>query len=214
MSAITLTAAMDQLPLVAILRGIIPEQVIEIANVIKEAGFRVIEVPLNSPEPYASIHALSECMGDEVLIGAGTVLDMEQVDRVSAAGGRIIISPNVNTDVIGYSKEQGLYSLPGFYTPTEAFAAIRAGADALKMFPADTLGPRGLKAMSAVLPSIPVLPVGGVSADSMSDFIQAGARGFGLGSGLYKAGMDTEAVKVNAEAYVDAYRQVYPKPAI
>lgn len=209
MTGISLDTAMAQLPLVAILRGVTPDEVLEIARVIKAAGFHIIEVPLNSPDPFASIQTLTESMGEEVLIGAGTVLNVEQVDRVQAAGGRIVISPNVDTEVITYSKKKGLYAVPGFYTPTEAFAAIHAGADAIKLFPADTLGPNGLKAMMAVLPSIPILPVGGVAANnnSMGDFVKAGAQGFGLGSGLYKAGMTCAEVKANAEDYVAAYRQ-------
>ncbi|MBR9912749.1 MAG: 2-dehydro-3-deoxy-6-phosphogalactonate aldolase [Gammaproteobacteria bacterium] len=210
MTELTLAAALQQLPLVAILRGVTTQEVLAIAKVIKAAGFGVIEVPLNSPDPYASIKLLADSMGDEVLIGAGTVLDCEQVDRVAAAGGRLIISPHADTEVIAYSKQQGLYSVPGFYTPTEAFAAIKAGADALKLFPADTLGAQGLKAMTAVLPpAMPILPVGGVAAESgcMGDFLKAGAKGFGLGSGLYKAGMSVEAVQANAEAYVTAWQK-------
>ncbi|MEZ9236725.1 2-dehydro-3-deoxy-6-phosphogalactonate aldolase [Shewanella sp. 10N.286.52.A9] len=204
---ISLTDALKELPLVAILRGVTPEEVIAIADVLVAAGYRVIEVPLNSPNPYESIKRLSEKYGDSVVIGAGTVVSKEQVDLVKEAGGRIIISPHADIDIIQYSKKLSLYSVPGFLNPTEAYAAINAGADSLKLFPADTVGPKGLKAMSVVLPKeIPILPVGGVSPNTMKAFLDAGASGFGLGSGLYKAGMSVEQTKQNALSYVDGYQ--------
>ncbi|WP_282167603.1 2-dehydro-3-deoxy-6-phosphogalactonate aldolase [Shewanella japonica] len=204
---ISLTDALKELPLVAILRGVTPEEVIAIADVLVAAGYRVIEVPLNSPNPYESIKRLSEKYGDSVVIGAGTVVSKEQVDLVKEAGGRIIISPHADIDIIQYSKKLSLYSVPGFLNPTEAYAAINAGADSLKLFPADTVGPKGLKAMSVVLPKeMPILPVGGVSPSTMKAFLDAGASGFGLGSGLYKAGMSVEQTKQNALSYVEGYQ--------
>ncbi|QHJ11591.1 2-dehydro-3-deoxy-6-phosphogalactonate aldolase [Paraglaciecola mesophila] len=207
MSLMTLHEALNELPLVAILRGITPDEVVDVAKTLQEQGFNVIEVPLNSPQPYESIKRLVAAFGDTLIIGAGTVLSCAQVDEVAAAGGRIIISPNVNPDVIRHTKSKGLFSVPGFYTVSEAFSAIDAGADAIKLFPADTIGATGLKGMMAVLPSsVPVLPVGGVSNTTMEGFITAGAAGFGLGSGLYKAGMTVEQVTDNAKGYVNAWR--------
>ncbi|ARD22243.1 2-dehydro-3-deoxy-6-phosphogalactonate aldolase [Shewanella japonica] len=204
---ISLTDALKELPLVAILRGVTPEEVIAIADVLVAAGYRVIEVPLNSPNPYESIKRLSEKYGESVVIGAGTVVSKEQVDLVKEAGGRIIISPHADIDIIQYSKKLSLYSVPGFLNPTEAYAAINAGADSLKLFPADTVGPKGLKAMSVVLPKeMPILPVGGVSPSTMKAFLDAGASGFGLGSGLYKAGMSAEQTKQNALSYVEGFQ--------
>lgn len=207
MNPITLNAAMAEIPLIAILRGVKPDEVLEIARAIFQAGIKTIEIPLNSPEPYKSIEILQQAMGDEAVIGAGTVTKVEQVEKIHAVGGRLIVSPNTNIAVIKRSKQLGLYSAPGFYTPSEAFAAIEAGADVLKMFPADTLGTAGLKAISVVLPpDMPIFPVGGVNVDNMADFIAVGASGFGLGSGLYKAGMTVEQVASNAQAYVNAFK--------
>lgn len=207
MSSMTFQAAMNALPLVAILRGITPDEVVAVAKALQKEGFNIIEVPLNSPQPFESIKRLVETFGDTLIIGAGTVLSCAQVDEVQKVGGRIIISPNVNPDVIRHAKARGLYSVPGFYTVSEAFSAIEAGADGIKLFPADTLGAAGLKGMMAVLPKdVPVLPVGGVSNETMSGFIEVGAGGFGLGSGLYKAGMSVEQVTENARGYVSACR--------
>ena len=207
MKKLSFKSAMSALPLVAILRGVQAYEVIAIAQVLKDAGFKIIEVPLNSPNPYASIKLLNEHFGDELIVGAGTVLSCEQVDLVKQAGGEIIIAPNVDTQVIRYAKQLGLYCVPGFYTPSEAFSALAAGADAIKMFPADTLGAKGLKAMMAVIPKDTlVLPVGGVSAQTMGDFLAAGAQGFGLGSGLYQAGMHKDEVATRAKGYVEAYQ--------
>lgn len=213
MKPITLNAAMAEIPLIAILRGVQPHEVLEIAQIIFQAGIKVIEIPLNSPEPYKSIEFLQQALGDEAVIGAGTVTSVEQVEGIHAVGGRLIVSPNTRVAVIKRSKQLGLYSAPGFYTPSEAFAAIEAGADALKMFPADTLGTKGLKAISVVLPpDMPIFPVGGVNADNMADFMAAGASGFGLGSGLYKAGMTAAQVGANATAYVTAIQNAKSAP--
>lgn len=207
MSQITLKSALKKLPLVAIIRGVKPTEVLDIANALKQAGFSIIEVPLNSPNPFKSIQIMAEEMGDEVLIGAGTVTSIKHADQVQQAGGRLIVSPNINVEVIKHSKQLGLYSLPGFYTPSEAFTAIEAGADGLKMFPADTLGVKGLKAMSVVLPpQMPIFAVGGVNAGNMADYLAVGAAGFGLGAGIYKPGMSADQVFENAKTYVEAYQ--------
>jgi len=178
-------------PLVAILRGLPPEEAEAVGGVLVAAGFRCLEVPLNSPRPLESIAILQRAFGDVALVGAGTVLSPADVDAVAGAGGRIVISPNANPDVIRATKAAGLLSLPGFFSPTEAFAAIDAGADGLKLFPADSGGLAMLKAIRAVLPSaVPVMPVGGVDADTIAAFRAAGAAGFGIGSWLYAPGRD------------------------
>ena len=205
----TLNSALDILPLIAIIRGVKPDEILAVASVIQDAGFHIIEVPLNSPNAYESIKIISDAMGDDILIGAGTVLTVGQVEMVKQAGGRLIISPNTNPVVIKHSKKLGLYSVPGFYTPSEAFTAIDAGADALKMFPADTLGVVGYKAMKVILPrDIPVLPVGGVTENNMADYLKAGVAGFGIGSGIYKAGMNIDQIRKNANLLVRGYRQL------
>jgi 2-dehydro-3-deoxyphosphogalactonate aldolase len=188
-------------PLIAILRGIKPAEAVEIAVVLVETGFSIIEVPLNSPEAYASIMRLAKRFGDRVLVGAGTVTDWEQVSRVADAGGRIIVMPHADERVVEAAKRRNLYVTPGFATPTEAFRMIEAGADAIKLFPAEANPPKVLKAMRAVLPAdVPILPVGGITPQSMKDYWEAGAGGFGLGSALYKPGMDaTQVAKTAAE---------------
>jgi 2-dehydro-3-deoxyphosphogalactonate aldolase len=176
-------------PLVAILRGIRPAEALEVGTVLVETGFRIIEVPLNSPEPYASIMRLSKRFGRDVLVGAGTVTDWEQVPKVSDAGGRIIVMPHADERVVEAAKRRNLFVVPGFATPTEGFRMIQAGADAIKLFPAEANPPRVLKAMRAVLPKeVPILPVGGITPLNMKDYWDAGADGFGLGSALYKPG--------------------------
>ena len=181
--------ALAQCPLVAILRGIQPDEAVEVGTTLIAAGFTLIEVPLNSPEPLVSIAHLREACGGRAIIGAGTVLTEDEVAAVADAGGEIVISPNANKDVIVAAKRQGMVSLPGIATPTEGFTALDAGADALKLFPAEVLSPAVLKAMRAVLPAdVPVLPVGGIGADNMAAYVAAGADGFGMGSSLYKPG--------------------------
>lgn len=205
MKPISLTAAMQDVPLIAILRGIQPHEVLAIGEAIFAAGIKVIEIPLNSPEAYKSIEILQQALGQVAVIGAGTVTKIEQVEALHKIGARLIVSPNTNAALIKRSKQLGLYSVPGFYTPSEAFIAIEAGADALKMFPADTLGMVGFKAISVVLPpEIPIFPVGGVTVDNLKDYMQAGARGFGLGSGIYKVGMTAKQVAENSAVYVAA----------
>ncbi|WP_294263202.1 2-dehydro-3-deoxy-6-phosphogalactonate aldolase [uncultured Sphingomonas sp.] len=196
------------LPLVAILRGIEPHEVVGIGDALVEAGFILIEVPLNSPDPFTSIEALARAQGDRAMIGAGTVLTTEDVARVADAGGRMVISPDTNIDVIAETARRGLASLPGYFTPSEAFAAIRAGATALKLFPAEAASPQVLKAQRAVLPrEVPVLAVGGIAPDTMAPWRAAGADGFGLGSALYRRGATARQVGDAARAFVTAWRE-------
>jgi 2-dehydro-3-deoxyphosphogalactonate aldolase len=190
------------LPLVAILRGVKPDEVIDIAEVLVEAGFHIIEVPLNSPRPLSSIENLSAHFGDRLLTGAGTVMDCASVLEVAAAGGRLIVMPHADPKVVETAKSQGLYALPGFATPTEAFRMLAAGADGLKLFPAEANPPPVLKAMRAVLPAeTQVLPVGGITPEKLAAYWNAGANGFGLGSALYAPGMSVEKVSGNAAAF-------------
>jgi len=194
-----------QCPLVAILRGIAPGEAEAIGDALFEGGIRIIEVPLNSPDPLDSIARLSARFGDRALIGAGTVLDVEQVAAVNAAGGRLIVSPSTDPRVIAATAAAGLVSCPGFFTPSEAFAAIAAGAHALKLFPAEAASPAVIKAQRAVLPNaIPLLVVGGIGPDSMVAWLAAGADGFGLGSGLYKPGQSPAKTLEHARGYVAA----------
>lgn len=189
-------------PLIAILRGVKPGEVVAIAEVLIDAGISIIEVPLNSPEPLDSIAALSSACGRRAIVGAGTVLVPEMVDAVAAAGGTLIISPNMEEAVIGRASQQGLVSIPGIGTVTEAFKALEAGAAALKLFPAEAYRPEVVKAMRAVLPKdVRILPVGGVTADGMRPWREAGAAGFGLGSALYKTGDTPQQVALNAAAF-------------
>ena len=193
-------------PLVAILRGVQPHEVVEIATELIDAGFGIIEVPLNSPDPLNSIGKLAETFGSKAIIGAGTVLTANEVDQVMDAGGRLIVSPNMNETVIRRTKERDGLSYPGVFTPTEAFSAIDAGADALKFFPASLHGPEGVKAIKAVLPpSMPVFAVGGVSVPTIGDWLKAGTNGFGIGSNVYKIGWKAEKVASEAAAFVQAY---------
>ena len=199
---------LEQCPLIAIIRGVAPDEAEAIGAAIREAGIVIIEVPLNSPRPLDSIARLARSLGDDALIGAGTVLDPADVSRVQDAGGRIIVSPDTNPGVIEAAAAAGLVSAPGYFTPSEAFQAIRAGAHALKFFPAEAATPAVVKAQKAVLPKqVPLLVVGGVSPDSMQKWLDAGADGFGLGSGVYRPGQSAEQTAVNARAYVDALQR-------
>ena len=192
-------------PLVAIIRGVTPDQAEGVGEALYAAGIRIIEVPLNSPDPLKSIERLADSLGERALVGAGTVLKASQVADVQAAGGRLIVSPNTNADVIAATVAAGLVSCPGFFTPTEAFAALAAGAYALKLFPAEAATPAVVKAQRAVLPrDVPLLVVGGVKADGLAAWLDAGADGFGLGSGLFKPGDTPEQVLDQARAYVAA----------
>jgi 2-dehydro-3-deoxyphosphogalactonate aldolase len=192
-------------PFVAILRGVRPEEVVPVAQAVVEAGWCVIEVPLNSPAPFASIARLSEALAADILVGAGTVRTPAEVDRVAEAGGRLIVMPHADVAVIAHAARRGLIVLPGVHTATEAFAAIDAGADALKLFPAEIGGPPLLKALRAVLPKqVPVLPVGGVAPDTVAVWRAAGAAGFGVGSALYRPGDDAATVGGRARDFVAA----------
>ncbi len=200
-----LAAAMAACPLVAVLRGIRPDEVEAVGAALVAAGIRIIEVPLNSPEPYVSITRLSALATPEVLIGAGTVLDVDAVARVAAAGGELVVSPSTDAAVIGASVAAGLVSMPGFFTPSEAFAAIAAGAHALKFFPAEAGSPAVLKALRAVLPrAIPVLAVGGMTPDGLAAWRAAGADGFGVGGSLFTPGQSAAAVGETAARFVAA----------
>ncbi len=201
----TFTHWLEQCPLVAILRGIHPTEAVEIAAVLHNSGFAIVEVPLNSPDPMESINRIADRFGDSVLVGAGTVLDPAAVDDVAAAGGRLIVMPHADPVVVERAKRLGLIAVPGMATLTEAFAMIRAGADALKLFPAEAHPPMVLKAMRAVLPpDVPVLPVGGIVAESMDGYFDAGASGFGLGSALYRPGDTPAAVSEKAHRFIEA----------
>jgi 2-dehydro-3-deoxyphosphogalactonate aldolase len=196
------------LGLVAILRGVAPDAVLGIAQVLIDAGFKIIEVPLNSPQPIDSISRLSARFGAQALIGAGTVTTADDVTAVAAAGGRLIVMPHSDLAVIAAAKRAGLFVVPGIATPTEAFAALAAGADGLKLFPAEALPAAVLKAMRAVLPpQTMVFPVGGITPTSMAEYRQAGAAGFGLGSALYKPGDGPAAVAAKAAAFVAAWHK-------
>ena len=196
------------LGLVAILRGVAPDAVLGIAQVLIDASFKIIEVPLNSPQPIDSIGRLSARFGAQALIGAGTVTTADDVTAVAAAGGRLIVMPHSDLAVIAAAKRAGLFVVPGIATPTEAFAALTAGADGLKLFPAEALPAAVLKAMRAVLPpQTMVFPVGGITPTSMAEYRQAGAAGFGLGSALYKPGDGPAAVAAKAAAFVAAWHK-------
>lgn len=192
-------------PFLAILRGVRPEEVVPIARAVVEAGWCVIEVPLNSPAPFASIARLSEALAADILVGAGTVRTPTEVDRVAEAGGRLIVMPHADSRVIAQARRRGLIVLPGVFTATEAFAAIEAGADALKLFPAEAGGPPLLRALRTVLPAeVPLLPVGGMVPETVPAWRAAGAAGFGVGSALYRPGDGAAAVAGRARAFTAA----------
>lgn len=193
-------------PLVAILRGIEPKDAADVLAALIGAGIAIVEVPLNSPEPLSSIRIMAEAANRRAWIGAGTVLTVDEVDAVAAAGGGFIVSPNVDGQVIRKSKARGLGSFPGVFTASEALAAAAAGADGLKFFPASLLGPDGIKAIGVVLPkTMPLLAVGGVDAGNIAAYRKAGVAGFGLGSNLYRPGMSAADVGRHAKAMVAAY---------
>lgn len=195
------------LPLIAILRGVTPAEAPAITEALIAAGITKIEVPLNSPDPLESIGILARRFGGEAVIGAGTVLTVDEVHAVADSGGRLIVSPNCDTDVIAATKALQMHSWPGIFTPTEAFAALKAGADGLKLFPGSMAGPSGLAAMRAILPQgALVYAVGGAGPDNFDAWIKASADGFGLGSALYKPGMNAGDVSERARKIVAAYR--------
>lgn len=204
-----LAAAMAELPLVAILRGIRPDEAKTIGAALVAAGFRLIEVPLNSPDPFRSIEILAERFGGEAVIGAGTVTRVHDAERVVESGGRLVVMPHSDPDVIRAAKAAGAWCLPGVATPTEGFAAIRAGADGLKLFPGESLPPSAVKAWKAVFPpAVALLPVGGISPETMAGYVAAGAAGFGIGSALYKPGIDAAQISGRAAAFVEAWRAI------
>jgi 2-dehydro-3-deoxyphosphogalactonate aldolase len=204
-----LTPWLQPLPLVAILRGLVPDEAVATGRAIVEAGFRVLEVPLNSPQPFDSIALLAEALGDDVLVGAGTVMTPVHVEAVAKADGRLIVMPHADTTVIRAAKAAGLLCVPGVATPTEAFAALAAGADGLKLFPAEQSSPAVLKAWRAVLPrDVPVLPVGGIAPDNMAPWVAAGAAGFGIGSALFAPGRTLDDTAQRARAFARAWNNL------
>lgn len=201
-----------QCPVIAILRGIRPEEAESIGRALEESGIKIVEVPLNSPDPLESIATLARVFGDRMLVGAGTLTEPAQVVEVARAGGRLIVTPHADVSIVRAAKEASLLAVPGFFNPTEAFALLKAGADAIKLFPAELLGPPMLKALRAVLPKeAMVLPVGGVDAKSMPAWKAAGADGFGAASSLYGPGDDPETVRRKAVALVESARELRRK---
>jgi 2-dehydro-3-deoxyphosphogalactonate aldolase len=192
--------ARARLPLVAILRGIAPEEAVAVGEALVATGFTLIEVPLNSPRPFESIALLAERLAGRAVIGAGTVLDLAGVDGAAAAGATLILAPNTDAEVIAHAHRSGLTAMPGIATASEAFAAMRAGAAALKLFPANMLGAGTIAAWRAVLPPVPIFAVGGIDSGSYAEFKAAGVAGFGIGTALYKPGMDAAEVARRAEA--------------
>ncbi len=206
-----LAQAMAQLPLIAILRGLTPAEAPAVGQALVDSGFALIEVPLNSPDPLHSIAALAQ-QQPQALIGAGTVLNAQQVKDVHAAGGRLIVSPNFNPAVVAQALALGMVALPGVATPSEAFAALDAGAHGLKLFPAEMISPATVKALRAVLPKeVALMPVGGITPDNMAPYLAAGANGFGLGSALYAPGRSAAQVAAQATAFVQAFRQAHTR---
>ncbi|MBV8769759.1 MAG: 2-dehydro-3-deoxy-6-phosphogalactonate aldolase [Hyphomicrobiales bacterium] len=201
--------AFEELPLIAILRGLRPEEAVDIATALFNAGLRILEVPLNSPSPLASIERIAAQFDEKMLIGAGTVLDAKAVAEVADAGARLIVSPNFETTVVRATKERGLVSIPGIATPSEAFAALGAGADALKLFPAEMIAPNVVRSIRAVLPKeARLIPVGGIAPETMPAYREAGADGFGIGSALFKPGMSLKEVAAAAAKFVELMRKV------
>lgn len=199
-------------PMVAILRGVKPDEVEAIAEALAESGILVVEVPLNSPQPFDSIGRLAKCFGDTLLVGAGTVMSVEAVQSVHDVGGKLIVTPHADVTVTAKAKASKMFAVPGFFTPTEAFALLGAGADALKLFPAEAVAPAVLSAMRAVFPpDTAVLAVGGVNTATIAPWRAAGAAGFGVGSSIYKPGISPADVRVKAKALVAALRDADTK---
>ncbi|WP_142850938.1 2-dehydro-3-deoxy-6-phosphogalactonate aldolase [Telmatospirillum sp. J64-1] len=196
-------------PLVAILRGVAPEQAVEVGQSIARTGIRILEVPLNSPDPFVSIARMADALGETCLVGAGTVTSVAAVDEVARAGGRLIVCPHTDVAVIRRAKELDMACLPGIATPSEAFAALGAGADGLKLFPAEAMPPAVLRAMRTVLPTgTLLLPVGGITPESMAAYKAAGAAGFGIGSALYSPKLTVEEIAARAADFVAAWRKL------
>ncbi|MBT6138230.1 MAG: 2-dehydro-3-deoxy-6-phosphogalactonate aldolase [Rhodospirillaceae bacterium] len=207
-----MTAFTDRLlecPLIAILRGVRPQEAPAIAEALLAAGIRIVEVPLNSPNPINSIKAIAETVGKSMLVGAGTVLDPRDIPKIAAVGGELIVSPHADATVVREAKDLGLVAVPGMATPTEGFRMLDAGADALKLFPAEANPPAVVKAMAAVFPvGTAILPVGGITQDNMSGYLDAGARGFGLGSALYRPGATADEVAAKANEFMTALNAI------
>jgi 2-dehydro-3-deoxyphosphogalactonate aldolase len=202
-----LDEALAALPLIAILRGLRPEEAVDVATVLQEAGFRIVEVPLNSPSPLLSIERIGARFEGRMLVGAGTVIHAGAVAEVAQAGGRLIVSPNFDAAVVAATKQRELASIPGVATPSEAFAALAAGADAIKLFPAEMITPTVMRSLKAVLPaSARLIPVGGVTPENMAAYREAGAHAFGIGSALFKPGKSLAEIAAAAAAFVDAIR--------
>jgi 2-dehydro-3-deoxyphosphogalactonate aldolase len=199
---------LQRCPLVAILRGVKPDEVVAICAALEGQGIAIVEVPLNSPQPMESIALLARAFGERLLIGAGTVMTEAQVTEIAAAGGRLIVTPHADAAIVRAAKGQRLLAVPGCFTPTEAFAMLAAGADALKLFPAEAASPAVLRALRAVLPpGTAVLPVGGIDASNMAGWQAASAAGFGIGSAIYKPGDSPETVAAKAHGLVSALRR-------
>lgn len=210
----TLDNCLAEMPLIAILRGLPATDAVPVVQTLFDAGFRVAEVPLNRPGALDSIANLSSEFGKKMMIGAGTVLTKEDVANVASAGGNIIISPNFDADVAREAKDRGLYYCPGIQTPTEGFAALKLGADALKLFPAEAIAPKVVQAMRAVLPTdVTLVPVGSVGPHNMPDYWASGATGFGFGLNLYQPGKAIEDIRQDASAFADLMRSIMARGA-
>lgn len=197
-----------RLPLFAILRGLEPDRAVDVAEMLVAAGFEILEVTMNSPDPLGSISAISQAVGDDALVGAGTVTTVSQVDAVLQAGGRLIVSPHCDPEIVAHAAHRGLVVLPGVLTPSDMFSALRAGATGLKVFPAELMPPSGIRAIKAVLPAgSPIFAVGGIHADNMAEYLAAGAAGFGIGGSLFRAGKPMPEIERDAKALVGAFRE-------
>lgn len=198
----------QRLPLFAVLRGLEPERAADVARMLLGIGFEIIEVTMNSRDPLSSIAAISDAVGDHALVGAGTVTSTAEIDSITNAGGKLIVSPHCDPELIAYAAARNLVVLPGVLTPSEIFSAVKAGASGIKVFPAELMPPSGVKAIKAVLPSnIPLFAVGGICADNMSDYLAAGTTGFGIGGSLFKAGKPMDEIQRDATALFTAFQQ-------
>jgi 2-dehydro-3-deoxyphosphogalactonate aldolase len=206
-TAMTMKEWFVRCPLIAILRGVRPDEVVAVCAALERAGVAIVEVPLNSPEPLVSIGKLAETFGDRLLIGAGTVMTPDMVREVAAVGGKLLVTPHADPELVRVGKGLGMMAAPGFFTPAEAFSLLRAGADCIKLFPAEGSNPAALKGMRAILPpGTLVVPVGGVSVENIATWTEAGAAGFGIGSSIYKPGDTPEIVEKKARALVAAVK--------
>ena len=199
----TLNACLEKMPLIAILRGISPAEAIPVTDILYEEGFTIVEVPMNSPDPLDSIGAIAKAYGDRMLVGAGTVMSAEIVNAIADVGGRLIVAPHFDPEVVTAAKARGMFCCPGVQTPSEAFGALKCGADGLKIFPAEACPPNIIKAIRAVLPKdVKVVPVGGINENNMADYWKVNANGFGIGSNLYKSGKSLDDIRATAKMLV------------